>query len=199
MTKFINVTNYGFLQTQLPPNLFIKLKEECQNFKELREMKSHLSGTGIPKHFFIEKCFSELKEYILYCAEEYEKNFKYIRSLKFLNKNAPLLVAPPWLNVQKRYEFLPMHSHDGILSYNIWIQIPYDIKKEVGVNGNASTLQFVYPKVDGTMGIHQFSVSKLDEGNLIMFPSLFVHTVCPFYTSEDVRLSVAGNILLEVK
>ena len=199
MTKFISVTNYGFLQTQLPSNLFIKLKEECQNVKELREMKSDLSGKGIPKHFFIEKCFSELKEYGLYCAAEYEQNFKYIKSLKFLNKNAPLFVAPPWLNVQKRYEFLPMHSHDGVLSYNIWIEIPYDIKKEVGVNGSASTLQFVYPMVDGRLGIHKFNVSQSDEGNLIMFPSLFFHTLCPFYTSTDVRLSVAGNILLEVK
>jgi len=199
MTEFINVTNYGFLQTQLPTKLFIKLKEECQNVKELRGMKSHLTGKGVPKHFFIEKCFPELKEYILYCANEYEKKFKYIKSLKFLNKNAPFSVGPPWLNVQKRYEFLPMHSHDGVLSYNIWIEIPYDIKKEVGVNGSASTLQFVYPMVDGRLGIHKFNVSQLDEGNLIMFPSLFFHTLCPFYTSTDVRLSIAGNILLEVK
>ena len=199
MTEFIHLKNYGFLQTRLPTDLFTKLKKECQNDKKLKEMKSGLTGKGAPKHFYIEECFPELKKYVRYCAEAYEKKFKYIDTLKFLSKNAPLLVTRPWLNVQKRYEFLPMHDHDGILSYNIWIQIPYDIKKEVGVNGNASTLQFVYPKVDGTMGIHQFSVSKLEEGNVIMFPSLFVHTVCPFYTSEDVRLSVAGNILLEVK
>ena len=162
-------------------------------------MKSGLSCKGVPKHFFIEKCFSELKEYIHYCAEEYEKKFKYIETLTFLNKNAPLLVSSPWLNVQKRYEFLPMHSHDGVLSYNIWIQIPYDIKKEVGVNGSASTLQFVYPVVDGRLSLHKFKVSQLDEGNLIMFPSLFFHTLYPFYTSKDVRLSIAGNIVLEVK
>ena len=126
MTKFTNVTNYGFLQTQLPPNLFIKLKEECQNFKELKEMKSGLSGRGVPKHFFIEKCFPQLKEYVLYCADKYEKQFKYIETLKFLNKNSPFFVAPPWVNVQKRYEFLPVHNHEGILSYNICIQIPYD-------------------------------------------------------------------------
>ena len=198
MTEFINVPNYGFLQTQLPTKLFIKLKEECQNFKELREMKSDLSGTGIPKHFFIEKCFSELKEYILYCANEYEKKFKYIKSLKFLNKNAPLFVAPPWLNVQKRYEFLPMHNHDGVLSYNIWIQIPYDIKKEL--HKQAGELQFIYPMVaSAKMGKHRFILSKADEGHLLMFPSMFLHTLCPFYTSKNVRLSIAGNILFEVK
>ena len=199
MTEFINVTNYGFLQTQLPTKLFIKLKEECQNVKELREMESDLTGKGVPKHFFIEKCFPELKEYILYCANEYEKKFKYIKSLKFLNKNAPLFVAPPWVNVQKRYEFLPMHVHDGVLSYNIWVQIPYDSKKELKGYGSAAQLQFIYPMVHGAMGYHKFNLSKSDVGNLIMFPSSFTHALYPFYTSKDVRLSIAGNILLEVK
>jgi len=200
MTEFIHVKNYGFLQTQLPTDLFIKLKEECRNVKKLKEMKSGLSGRGVPKHFFIEKCFPQLKEYVLYCADKYEKQFKYIETLKFLNKNSPFFVAPPWVNVQKRYEFLPMHNHDGVLSYNIWIQIPYDIKKELeGGNKNASQLQFIYPMVHGTLGFHEFSLSQLDEGSLIMFPSLFVHALHPFYTSTDVRLSVAGNILLEAK
>ena len=197
--KFIQVKNFGFLQTRLPTDLFIKLKEECQNVKELKEMKSGFSGRGIPKHFFIEKCFSKLKEYVLYCTNEYEKNFKYMETLNFLNKDAPIFVAPPWVNVQKRYDFLPMHNHNGILSYNIWIQIPYDIKKELEGHGTASQLQFVYPMIHGRLGFHKFSLSKLDEGNLIMFPSPFVHTLHPFYTSKDVRLSIAGNVLLGVK
>jgi len=197
--EFINVNNFGFLRTRLPTDLFIKLKEECQNVKELKEMKSGFSGRGIPKHFFIEKCFSKLKEYVLYCTNEYEKNFKYMETLNFLNKDAPIFVAPPWVNVQKRYDFLPMHNHNGILSYNIWIQIPYDIKKELEGHGTASQLQFVYPMIHGRLGFHKFSLSKLDEGNLIMFPSPFVHTLHPFYTSKDVRLSIAGNVLLGVK
>ena len=199
MTEFIHLKNYGFLQTRLPTDLFTKLKKECQNDKKLKEMKSGLTGKGAPKHFYIEECFPELKKYVRYCAEAYEKKFKYIDTLKFLSKNAPLLVTRPWLNVQKRYEFLPMHDHDGILSYNIWIQIPYDSKKEFEGGGSAAQLQFVYPMSHGGLGSHKFNLSKEDEGKLIMFPSLFVHTVCPFYTSEDVRLSVAGNILLEVK
>ena len=198
--EFIHVKNFGFLRTQLPTDLFIKLKEECQNIKELKKMKSGLGGRGSPQHFFIEKCFSKLKEYIFYCVAEYEKNFKYMETLTFLNKDAPLLVAPPWVNVQKRYEFLPMHHHDGILSYNIWIQIPYDIKKEQKENvGHASQLQFIYPMVHGTMGFHKFNLSQSDEGSLIMFPASFIHALYPFYTSNNVRLSIAGNVLFEVR
>ena len=199
MTEFIHLKNYGFLQTRLPTDLFTKLKKECQNDKKLKEMKSGLTGKGAPKHFYIEECFPELKKYVHYCAAEYEKKFKYIETLKFLNKDAPLLVAPPWVNVQKRYDFLPMHNHDGILSYNIWIQIPYDSKKELEDGRNAARLDFIYPMVNGTLNFHKFNLSKEDEGSLIMFPSLFVHALYPFYTSKDVRLSIAGNIVLEVK
>ena len=197
--EFINVNNFGFLRTRLPTDLFIKLKEECQNHKKLKEMRSGLSGRGIPKHFYIKECFPELKKYVHYCAVEYEKKFKYIETLKFLNKDAPLLVAPPWVNVQKRYDFLPMHTHDGILSYNIWIQIPYDSKKELEDGRNAARLDFIYPMVNGTLNFHKFNLSKEDEGSLIMFPSLFVHALHPFYTSKNVRLSIAGNVLFEVR
>jgi len=208
MAEFIHLKNFGFLQTKLPTNLFIKLKEECQNVKGAKEM-SGLSGKGVPKHVYIKKYFPELKDYILHCVDEYDKNFKYTETLKFLNKDAPFFVAPPWVNIQKRYDFLPIHHHEGILSYNIWIQIPYDIKKELeggeGVRkgrnrpGGAAQLQFIYPMAHGTLGSHIFNLSKLDEGKLIMFPSLFVHALYPFYTTTNVRLSIAGNILLEVK
>jgi len=199
VTEFIHVKNYGFLQTRIPTDLFIKLKEECHSASQLKEMKSGLSGRGTPKHFYIKECFPELKEYVLYCANEYEKKFKYIETLKFLNKNAPLFVATPWVNVQKRYEFLPMHDHEGVLSYNIWIQIPYDSKKELKSGGSAAQLQFIYPMTHGAMGSHKFNLSQSDIGNLIMFPSSFAHALYPFYTSEDVRLSISGNILLGVK
>ena len=51
--EFIHMKNFGFLQTQLPTDLFIKLKEECLGDNKLKEMRSGLSGRGIPKHFYI--------------------------------------------------------------------------------------------------------------------------------------------------
>ena len=198
MAELIHAKNFGFLQTKLPTELFLKLKEECQNTKELKEMTHGVSGKGVPKAFYIKKNVSELKDYVLDCVKEYEKNFKYVDTLKLLSKSVPFFADPPWVNVQKRYEYLPLHDHDGILSYNIWIQIPYDIKKEL--HKQAGELQFIYPMVaSAKMGKHRFILSKADEGHLLMFPSMFLHTLYPFYTSKKVRLSIAGNILFEVK
>ena len=35
-----------------------------------------------------------------------------------------------WVNYQKKYDFNPLHIHSGIFSFVIWVQIPYDLKKE---------------------------------------------------------------------
>ena len=34
------------------------------------------------------------------------------------------------LNLQKKYEYLPNHHHDGVLSYTVWIKIPYELEEE---------------------------------------------------------------------
>ena len=75
MTEFIHLKNYGFLQTRLPTDLFTKLKKECQNDKKLKEMKSGLSGKGVPKHFYTEEGFPELKEY----TALYKKNLNFFK------------------------------------------------------------------------------------------------------------------------
>ena len=37
-------------------------------------------------------------------------------------------------------------------------------------------------------------VDKTFEGKMIIFPSWLNHSVSPFYSTDDVRISVAGNI-----
>ena len=37
-------------------------------------------------------------------------------------------------------------------------------------------------------------VDKTYEGTIVMFPSEMLHAVYPFYTSDDYRISVSGNL-----
>ena len=37
-------------------------------------------------------------------------------------------------------------------------------------------------------------VEKGWEGKLVMFPSLLMHSVTPFRTSDDYRISISGNL-----
>jgi hypothetical protein len=42
--------------------------------------------------------------------------------------------------------------------------------------------------------VHTIDVDKSFEGKMLMFPNSAYHTVYPFYTSDDYRITVSGNL-----
>ena len=46
--------------------------------------------------------------------------------------------------------------------------------------------------------LNMSSSERNDIGKIIFFPSKLNHCVYPFYTSDDTRISISGNILFEV-
>jgi hypothetical protein len=58
----------------------------------------------------------------------------------------------------------------------------------------ASTFQFVYTTALGTIANCPMFVESGWEGNIIMFPAKLLHMVYPFQTSDDYRISIAGNL-----
>ena len=107
-----------------------------------------------------------------------------------------------WINYQKKYEFNPIHNHAGFFSFVIWIQIPFNLKDELiqksSRNSNkpcASLFSLIYINPLGVLEQKPFPLDKKDEGTLLMFPSPINHLVYPFYTSDDYRISIAGNIV----
>ena len=121
--------------------------------------------------------------------------------------SATLNLDDLWVNYQKKHEFNPIHNHSGILSFVIWVQIPYDFEKEqalefvenVGGVTRTACFEFIWPGAGGTpLNTAVLPVSKQQEGTICVFPSHLHHTVYPFYTSDGIRISVAGNIRLEI-
>jgi hypothetical protein len=106
-----------------------------------------------------------------------------------------------WVNYQKKYEFNPIHSHGGTLSFVIWMQIPYDwseeskldIVKNSNTQYNVGNFVFVYSK-DNKVQSNHITMSPEMNGKMAIFPSYFNHMVYPFYTSDDFRISISGNI-----
>jgi len=125
----------------------------------------------------------------------------------FLNKNAPFYLDSLWCNYQKKYEFNPFHSHSGIFSFIIFIKIPYDFEKEMNYfppnsspynEGANSKLCFFRLNNYGKIIDVNVKVDKSFEGNIFIFPSKLNHLVYPFYTSDNYRITVSGNIKLRV-
>jgi len=200
--KTFNLRNLGILEDKLPTNLYNALYEECLTAKKNNSvMSSDLTSTGVPNHFYVEKNINELNNYISQLIPKYNNAFNYLSSFKLLSKDLYLNMGKPWINFQKKHEFLPNHTHDGILSYSIWIKIPYDEKKEKNfkrINTDKKkfySFEFSYTNVLGQICQEPYEITKKTEGSILMFPSTLVHCVYPFYTSDGDRISISGNIL----
>lgn len=114
-----------------------------------------------------------------------------------------------WINFQQKHEYNPKHVHSGLYSWVIWYKIPYTKQDEVdkgpgevsyprhNVNG-----EFVFSTTD-TMMPNMFvdtvvSVERDLEKKLIIFPSHTAHSVYPFYSTNDERISIAGNVYISL-
>jgi len=106
-----------------------------------------------------------------------------------------------WVNYQYKTEFNPLHWHTGDISFVIWMKIPYewhdenqlDIVKNTGSLDKVGNFCFVWAngsKIDS----HVIFMNKNVESFMCVFPSWLAHMVYPFYTSDNARITISGNI-----
>jgi hypothetical protein len=198
---FKNFDNFGFIKDKLPDDLFNSLLKESLNFKTKKRFITGLSGNGTPNHYKIvnKENLKNLNLFLSNLILKYENNFKYLKRFKFLTNDVPLFFDEPWINIQKKGEFIPHHTHDGIFSYTIWLKIPYDLQKEIKDSKFATAFEFSYSNILGELSTDRIFLDKNDEGKIILFPSKLTHMVYPFLKCNDVRISLSGNILLDTK
>lgn len=150
-----------------------------------------------------------MEEYIYFLCEMYMKRFPNFKSnLYYANGyekqvNQKLKLYSVWINFMKKYEFNPPHTHSGRFSFVIWHKIPYDLEtemrnspsKRLDKNNLAGVFQFSYPTFsEAGIGLTNIRADKRYEGKICLFPAYLHHCVFPFYTSNELRISVAGNV-----
>ena len=106
-----------------------------------------------------------------------------------------------WVNFQKKYEFNPMHVHDGLYSFVIWHKVPYTMKDEkerlasmMDNDFRAGMFAFFFSDPSGNITQEALPVDKNWEGKVALFPANLNHCVYPFYTSDEYRISISGNL-----
>ena len=104
-----------------------------------------------------------------------------------------------WVNYQKKYDFNPLHIHSGIFSFVIWVQIPYDLEEErkryPKTSGNeTASFMFQYNTALGGLDTAYINVDKTWEWKIVFFPARLNHGVNPFYTTDNTRISISGNL-----
>lgn len=200
--------NYGYCLDQIPQNVHDELKVSIDNlasdFSKGQKVNHTLVGE-IKKEYKLTPGL-HLNNYLKGLFEKVETEFNY---LSLLNLNNPKLNTDNiWVNFMEKYEYNPPHHHDGIYSYVIWYQIPYKIEDEleysptnsndnISVNGSFQFSHVINVDESPLPIINSINlpIDKSKEGYIAMFPSSLQHEVFPFYTSDEYRISVAGNII----
>ena len=195
--------NFGALKAKIPESLRLNLLEESKKAENSNNtMESGLTYPTIPNHYYVKDCVEELGQFVFTLKEEYDKTYPGLDNAGTLTDPLPYYMTAPWFNFQKKGQFLPQHTHDGLYSFSLWLQIPYEYEEEKVTNKwNGDMLmcfEFTYLTMDGQFKFHNIPLSKKDEGTIIMFPSKLPHMAYPFYSTEGTRISVSGNIGFKV-
>lgn len=204
--QYNNFHNPGFIIADLPKNVFENLKL-AETELQSSDYNHRLAG-NIKKEYAFPQAKPIINDTILSLCELYEKKYDYMKTLNILNKNLPIELNDDdvWINYQKKHEFNPVHDHSGIYSFVIWLKVPYNIENELnhspGNNSNkcvAGHFEFVYTNNLGLISCIQLPADNTYEGKICFFPARISHCVYPFYTSDDYRISISGNVKLRAK
>jgi len=202
MFEHHHLPNVGLTQGSIPSEIYQALNKEIveihANDKDIVRMNPSLAGQ-ITKEYQITKSLPILNPFLEEMAREYQKNWG--SDITSLHSNN-LKVESVWVNMQKKLEVNPLHNHDGTLSFVAWLHLPFKLEDERNMENCknsrtvelASTFQFVYSTALGTIANCPMFVEHGWEGKIVMFPSKLLHIVYPFQTSDDYRISIAGNL-----
>jgi hypothetical protein len=203
--------NYGFYLDKVPQNILGNLKMEIDkiqnNFNSGVKINNKLAGE-IQHEYVLPMEDSSMSEsfnnFIKNVADKFGKECDFYRY-----KEVPLLLDNNlWVNFQKKHEYNPIHTHYGVFSFVIWYQVPYyfeDEQKYCYKDKYSPHGDFAFQHVKNGYGdkieikSSNLSVDKNMEGYMVLFPSNLYHCVYPFYSSDEYRISVAGNILSSIQ
>ena len=211
--------------SEVPPDIFSWLKNAAKQSKEKNidgrgALAGHINEEyDIYKHSVKSQSivqpdnvnFIRYENFIKQCAfDQYFDDFW--DKTNILTTSCQLKVVSTWVNFQKKHEFNPPHNHTGVMSWIIFLNIPYNLEDEdrvfpaldVGDEGvrrpTTSRLSFAQVSPTRRSGIDHviLDVDKSFERKILVFPSYLQHQVFPFYTSDDYRITISGNAFFKV-
>jgi len=201
-------SHLGFVEDVVPNDIFKILIDSAYRAKELGDTASgDLVGNLQESYNMLNIIpyykFADIQDYLLEICSEYENEFGLMELHPIISSQLSLELKMLWVNFQKKYEFNPLHHHTGLYSFVIWCKIPYDYRKEFELDlcknskvKYPGTFAFYHPDQNGRIEETCIHLDPSYEKRIVVFPSSLSHCVYPFYTSDDYRISISGNLYL---
>lgn len=197
---YTGYTSYSFEQNELQ-FLHDEAADILNSPDNYIKWNSKLAGQIEKEYKLSDETTQQLNQLMLpWCHKYYNIFPHYPRANSISDLPLKLTLDSAWINFQRKYEFNPLHSHGGVFSFVIWLQIPYSIDDEMNTphsrnsndGGQPGGLTFYTISPRGKI---QPSYIQPDVNNAVLFPADMSHCVNPFYTSDDYRISVSGNFI----
>jgi hypothetical protein len=194
----------GYLTARVPSEV-MEVLNNAVNHIQLNggeDMSSRLAGHIAEQINMMDRaeCVDTLMPLLNGLAASYDDHFNYSHGLltRTDHNQQKLKLESLWVNFQKKHDFNPSHNHTGVYSFVIWHTIPYNLQDELnyfaGKNSRTSLFEFSYIGSLGHIQNDIIPVDKSYEGMICFFPARLHHAVYPFYTSDDTRISISGNL-----
>ena len=133
---------------------------------------------------------------------QYSKSFNNMGEKIPINDIVPYHLYTWWVNYQKQNEFNPVHDHTGVYSFVIWMKIPTSYEEQnlnkINNTKRISAFDFQYTDTLGRISNFTYQLSPELEGTMVFFPSKLKHQVYPFFNCDETRISVSGNVGLDI-
>ena len=187
----------------LPVNIFKKICDLAYKAKE--DMNDDLTGNIEREYVLRAEEDPEINQYLMQISNnKLFADYHHYLSQLFASRKCKPVLAKTWVNFQQKNEFNPLHTHDGIFSFVIFVKIPYDCEdyktkfpktKPENIKVGMLSFQHIDPWVGRPMSV-DISLNPKYEGGIYFFKSKHVHQVYPFYDTDEYRVTVSGNIHL---
>ena len=200
-------SNIGYILAKLDDDQLEPIIKEVnkikENFNKNDPFNDELAG-NLKYEFELKDCKNHIADMLVPIINIYEERSNLLKTVfnDFSDiKDVNLKLTRVWVNFMSKHEFNPPHIHKGVYSFVLWLDTPYNIDDELKREESyRSTFNcpghfiFQYASVLGSIMSQIIPVDKSWNGTLCVFPSRMTHSVMPFYTSDDYRISVSGNI-----
>lgn len=192
----------SILKTKLPFDIFAELSNLSRGDFYVDKLVGVFPGQY---ELDIKKC-PTFETYCLELSDQFFQMRGQLPVFKEIRQSVPygskIHLKDLWLNEMYAGSYNKLHRHDGVLSFIIFIDVPYTHEDQVlqepymddpnkVLNG---CVEFLDPY---SHAFHTLHVHKGIEGTMLLFPSWVYHVVYPFKGIEDPRISMAGNIAFD--
>ena len=196
--------NIGYAGAELTDKDMYAIEREIEEIRsnfDTTEKMNHGHAGNLQHEFKLTKSRKALEQLVYPLANTF---IQHNPEFQGVTAEDSLELEGAWVNFQKKNEIFRAHTHKGLLSFALWVKVPFTQKQEADYlarNGKdiscTSGFYYYYTNTRGKIIPHFMPVDKSYERKIILFPGDTLHSVSPFYTSNDYRVTVSGNIIVK--